>query len=97
MTGKPEEIEGIEVGRKAAELHFLQGAGYDTDDGRHVVDWWAYPDKEIAVIDFVAADITPARAPSCAAIAVEEAKADEKKGDKSRGGRRTNSPRHQCP
>ncbi len=143
VTGKPEKIEGIKVGRKAAKLHFLQGAGYDTEDGKevgkyvvryadkttaeakivygkHVVDWWAYPDKagpteskavwegeneaskgfkatiklyhmawanphpdkEIAAIDFVASDITQACAPFCAAITVEAAKAEEKKGDK---------------
>ena len=69
VKGKPEKIEGIKVGHTAAKLHFLQGAGYSTDDGKvvgkyvvryadkstadieivygkHVVDWWSYPDQK---------------------------------------------------
>ncbi len=142
---KPEKFEGIKVGRTAAKLHFLQGAGYDAPAdtvvakyvihyadkskveinmvyGKDVVDWWAYPgkdaptnskivwegeneaskgfkakirlyhmewtnphpDKSIATIDFVAADVTQPCAPFCAAITVEAAKvkAEEKKDDK---------------
>ena len=141
VKGKPEKIEGIKVGRTAAKLHFLQGAGYSAEDGKvvgkyivryedktkadveivygkHVVDWWAYPckagpteskavwegentaskefmakiklyqmiwtnphpDKTIATIDFVAADLEQICAPFCAAITVEAPK--EKKDDK---------------
>ena len=68
VEGKPEKFEGIKVGRAAARLHFLQGAGYNGEDGnvvgkyvvhyadkstadieivygKHVVDWWAYPEQ----------------------------------------------------
>ncbi len=137
---KPEKFEGIKVGRTAAKLHFLQGAGYNAENdtvvgkyviryadkseaeaeivyGKDLVDWWAYPgrdapthskiawegeneaskgfdakirlytmtwtnphpDKEIAAIDFVAADVTQACAPFLVAVTADAGKAETKK------------------
>jgi hypothetical protein len=54
VKGKPEKIEGIKVGRTAAKLHFLQGAGYSAEDGkivgRYVVH---YADKTKADVEIV--------------------------------------------
>ena len=51
---KPEKIEGIKVGRMAAKLHFLQGAGYDAPDatvvGRYII---RYADKSKVDVDIV--------------------------------------------
>ena len=54
VKGKPAKIEGIKVGRTAAKLHFLQGAGYSGEDGKAVGKYVVhYADKTKAEVEIV--------------------------------------------
>jgi hypothetical protein len=51
---KPEKIEGIKVGRTAAKLHFLHGAGYSTENGTVVGKYVIrYADKTSVDVEIV--------------------------------------------
>ena len=54
VAGKPAKIEGIKVGRTAAKLHFLQGAGYSAEEGKVVGKYVVrYADKTTADVEIV--------------------------------------------
>lgn len=54
VPAKPDKIEGIKVGRPAGKLHFLQGAGYSTEDGKVVGKYVVrYADRTTADIEIV--------------------------------------------
>ena len=51
---KPEKIEGIKVGRTAAKLHFLHGAGYNAENGTVVAKYVIrYADKTTVDVEIV--------------------------------------------